>query len=57
MHSLAICSTSGACEDAVTGVYDSEAECESAAFEDRINGECFQIDYVVKKTDDKQQRQ
>nr|MCA7009741.1 YebW family protein [Dickeya chrysanthemi] len=52
---IAICSTHGDCEPAVTGVYDSQQECELAMYEERIlDGECYPVERIIRQADDQQ---
>lgn len=45
---LTIATTTGDFQDVVLGVYDSEQLCEAAAVEQHVNGECFEVDRIVR---------
>ena len=47
-----ICSVNGPCVDAVVDVYDSEAICRKAAVDQRVNGECYPVDGIVRRVND-----
>ncbi|QWA09563.1 DUF1482 family protein [Sodalis ligni] len=49
---ISICSTHGACTDAVVDVYPSEAVCRQAAYEQRINGACYPVDGIMHQIDE-----
>lgn len=42
---LTICSSTTNCSQAVKGIYDTEAQCNQAIFENRyFNGDCFEVE-------------
>jgi len=45
---LTIGMTNGDFQDIVIGVYDSQMQCEQAALEQRVNGECFPVDAIIR---------
>ncbi|MCS3430064.1 YebW family protein [Klebsiella sp. BIGb0407] len=44
---LTIGMTNGEFQDVVLGVYDSQEQCEQAAVEQRVNGECFPVEGII----------
>ena len=40
--------TSGEVQDQVIGVYDSVAECQLAAVEQKVNGDCFPVEKIYR---------
>ncbi|WP_024556618.1 DUF1482 family protein [Franconibacter pulveris 1160] len=40
--------TDGSFEEMVLGVYESQQQCEDAATEQRINGECYPVERIVR---------
>jgi hypothetical protein len=44
---LTIGMTNGDFQDIVIGVYDSQVQCEQAAVEQRVNGECFPVEGII----------
>ena len=45
---LTVGMTNGDFQDVVLGVYDSQAQCEQAAIEQNVNGECYPVDGIVR---------
>lgn len=45
---LTIAMTNGEFQDVVLGVYDSQEQCEQAAVEQRVNGECFPVEGIIR---------
>lgn len=45
---LTIGMTNGDFQDVVLGVYDSQEQCEQAAVEQRVNGECFPVEGIIR---------
>ncbi|MBL5911273.1 DUF1482 family protein [Enterobacter asburiae] len=46
---LTICSSSIDCTEVVKEVYDSQAECNQAIYEERLfNGECYPFEKIVR---------
>jgi hypothetical protein len=46
-----ICSVHAGCVDAVLNVYDSKALCEQAEVDQRVAGECYPVDGIVRQID------
>lgn len=44
---LTVSMTNGDFQDVVLGVYDSQAQCEQAATEQHVSGECYPVDGIV----------
>lgn len=44
---LTIGMTNGDFQDVVLGVYDNQQQCEAAAVEQQVNGECYPVDGIV----------
>jgi hypothetical protein len=40
--------TTGEAQDVVTGIYDTEAECQAASVEQKISGECFPVEQLIR---------
>ncbi len=40
--------TNGDFQDVVVGVYETQQQCESAAVEQQVAGECFPVDRIVR---------
>ena len=45
---LTIAMTNGEFQDVVLGVYDNQEQCEQAAVEQRVNGECFPVEGIIR---------
>lgn len=45
---LTVGMTNGDFQDVVLGVYDNQRQCESAAVEQNVAGECFEVDRIVR---------
>lgn len=43
--------TNGEVQDQVLGVYDSFSECQLAAVEQKVNGECFPVEKIIRPGD------
>lgn len=39
--------TNGDYQDSVLGIYDSQKECEQAAIEQKVPGECYPVDRII----------
>lgn len=48
---LTIGTTSGDYQDVVLGVYDSQPQCEAAAVEQHVSGECFPVERIVRNNE------
>ncbi|HDC4620406.1 MULTISPECIES: DUF1482 family protein [Enterobacter] len=47
---LTICSSSIDCTEVVKEVYDSQAECNQAIYEERLfNGACYPVEKIVRQ--------
>lgn len=44
---LTVSMTNGDFQDVVLGVYDNQAQCEQAATEQHVSGECYPVDGIV----------
>lgn len=44
---LTIGMTNGDFQDVVLGVYDDQQQCQQAAVEQQVNGECFPVERIV----------
>lgn len=45
---LTIGMTNGDYQDVVLGVYDNQQQCQQAAVEQQVSGECFSVDKIVR---------
>lgn len=45
---LTIGMTNGDFQDVVLGVYDNQQQCQQAAVEQQVSGECFPVDKIVR---------
>lgn len=45
---LTIGMTNGDFQDVVLGVYDNQQQCEAAAVEQQVNGECYPVEGIVR---------
>ncbi len=45
---LTVGMTNGDFQDVVLGVYDNQQQCEAAAVEQQVNGECYPVDGIVR---------
>lgn len=45
---LTVSMTNGDYQDVVLGVYDSEQECQSAAVEQNVSGECWPVEGIIR---------
>lgn len=45
---LTIGMTNGDFQDVVLGVYDDQQQCQQAAVEQQVNGECFPVERIVR---------
>jgi len=45
---LTVGMTNGDFQDVVLGVYDNQSQCEAAAAEQHVAGECFEVDRIVR---------
>ncbi|POT99538.1 DUF1482 domain-containing protein [Escherichia sp. ESNIH1] len=45
---LTVGMTNGDFQDVVLGVYDNQRQCEAAAVEQNVAGECFEVDRIVR---------
>ncbi len=45
---LTVGMTNGDFQDVVLGVYDSQQQCEAAVVEQHVNGECFEVESIVR---------
>lgn len=45
---LTIGMTNGDFQDVVLGVYDDQTQCQQAAVEQQVNGECFPVERIVR---------
>ncbi|EPZ2459382.1 DUF1482 family protein [Citrobacter youngae] len=45
---LTVAMTNGDYHDVILGVYDSQQECQSAAIEQKVNGECWPVDGIIR---------
>lgn len=45
---LTVAMTNGEYQDAVIGVYNTEAQCQQAAFEQGVNGNCYPVEAIVR---------
>nr|WP_318382704.1 DUF1482 family protein [uncultured Enterobacter sp.] len=45
---LTIGMTNGDFQDVVLGVYESQQQCEAAAVEQQVAGECFEVEHIVR---------
>ena len=45
---LTIGMTNGDYQDVVLGVYDNQQQCQQAAVEQQVSGECFPVDKIVR---------
>jgi len=48
---LTIAMTNGDYQDVVLGVYDSQQECQAAADEQQVNGECWPVKQITHNGD------
>ncbi|PWC10692.1 DUF1482 domain-containing protein [Brenneria roseae subsp. americana] len=48
---ITICTFGSHCQDAVLEIYESERDCEQAAYEQRVHGECFPVEGIIKADD------
>lgn len=44
---LTITMTNGDYQDAVVGIFDNQQQCEIAAVEQHVSGECYPVDAVI----------
>ena len=44
---LTVGMTNGSFQDVVIGVYDNQQQCEIAAVEQHVSGECYPVDAVI----------
>lgn len=44
---LTVGMTNGGFQDVVLGVYDNQQQCEIAAVEQHVSGECYPVDAVI----------
>lgn len=45
---LTVAMTNGDYHDVILGIYDSQQECQSAAIEQKVNGECWPVDGIIR---------
>ena len=45
---LTVGMTNGDFQDVVLGVYEDQRQCEAAAFEQHVAGECFEVGRIVR---------
>ena len=45
---LTVGMTNGDFQDVVLGVYDNQQQCEAAAVEQQVNGECYPVDGIAR---------
>lgn len=45
---LTVAMTNGDFQDVVVGIYDNQQECQTAAVEQKINGECWPVDGIIR---------
>ncbi|MEK0167978.1 DUF1482 family protein [Pseudescherichia vulneris] len=45
---LTVGMTNGDFQDVVLGVYEDQQQCEAAAVEQRVSGECFEVERIVR---------
>ncbi|MPU29090.1 DUF1482 family protein [Escherichia coli] len=45
---LTVGMTNGDYQDVILDIYESQQQCEAAATDQRINGECFPVEGVIK---------
>ncbi|EPS6961194.1 DUF1482 family protein [Klebsiella aerogenes] len=45
---LTIGMTNGDFQDVVLGVYGSQQECQQAAIEQQVIGECYPVDHIIR---------
>jgi len=45
---LTVGMTNGDFQDVVLGVYEDQQQCEAAAVEQRVAGECFEVERIVR---------
>lgn len=45
---LTVAMTNGDFQDVILGVYDNQQECQSAAVEQKVNGECWPVEGIIR---------
>ncbi|MFJ5389469.1 DUF1482 family protein [Pectobacterium sp. CHL-2024] len=45
---LVICTTTNECHEAVLGVYDTKQDCVTDMYEQRVNGECWPVEGIIR---------
>ncbi|WP_410735979.1 DUF1482 family protein [Citrobacter koseri] len=40
--------TNGDFQDVILGVYDNQQECQAAAVEQKVNGECWPVEGIIR---------
>ena len=45
---IVICTTTGDCHEAVLGVYETQKDCAADMFEQRVHGECFPVEGIIR---------
>lgn len=45
---LTVAMTNGDYQDVVLGVYDSQQECQDAATEQKVSGECWPVEGIIR---------
>jgi len=45
---LTIGMTNGECQDVVLDVYNSQQQCEQAAIEQKVSGDCYPVERIVR---------
>ncbi|ATA23500.1 DUF1482 domain-containing protein [Brenneria goodwinii] len=48
---ITVCTFGSHCQDAVLEIYESERDCEQAAYEQRVHGECFPVEGIIRADD------
>lgn len=48
---LTVISLNGESQDVIIDVYDSQQECQAAAVEQKVNGECWPVDGLIRSNE------
>ncbi|MGN2428590.1 DUF1482 family protein [Klebsiella electrica] len=51
---ISVCALTGECSDVLIGVYDSEKNCDDAAAEQQVTGQCVPYKQAFSKAADQQ---